>query len=1433
MPVASTWMDLVLGVDTHIEVVPTPAPTPTPFPHPHASVVFDPIGYIVGEVVGMLFAACAGQPIQPRGPVLIGGKMATVTGDSASLPIKHIIIPPGTTFLTGITSSSADLVFGSKTVLFRGSNAVRSGDVALSCSDPIDLPTAQVMSTSMGGGVTVVGGPPALDVLALAGSLGMKLVRTKWMAGKAHALVDKVVPQSWKRFRRLAHKTACFFTGHPVNVATGTVSTSAVDLELPGAIPVRFAREYDNNWSDRDLGLGHGWSHSLDQRVWLEEGCVVVLEGDGRELEFSTRELPDRVMRKGDRVWHPVHRATLVAKGELRWELHGADGIIREFAPIPGEFPANKDRGMARLVAMRRRDGQRVELTYDPHARLHRVVDCGGRIVELEHDARGRLRRLWAPSADGTGLRQHAEYRYSDDGDLVSVVDATGKVWSFEYDGHLLVREQDRNGLSFYFQYDSHGSFARCTRTWGDGGIYDHLITYNPKGLETIVSNSLGETTVYGLNGFGMVTRIVQPGGGTIAREYTEALWLAAEIDELGQPTRYTYDERGNLVMRVERDKAVTKIRYVDDRPVELVDASGATWAWSYDNAGRVATQTDALGYVTTYVYEDARLVAIVEADGSRTSFGWDRAGNLVERVFADGTRESWSNDALGREVRFNDAQGNVQRRAYDALGRVIQIEEPDGNVRQIAYDAEGNIVHARDAWRDITLRYTGRGWLAAREVAGTTVQYRYDTEGQRTAVIDEHGSEHRFEIDPTGHMQAEVTFDGKRTQFVRDRGGRLLFAIGPDGAKTSYEHDTMGRRTKASHPDGREEMFAYDRMGRITEVVNADATVTFVRDSAGRVVEERCTRGDVAEPVVIASRRDHRGRRIGLRSSLGADVTIERDVMGDVRRVAQARGTMQPWEATFTRDRFGNETTRTLPGDAVSQWWRDTLGHPLQHVVGREGQAFRARRYRWDKGDRLAAISEVAEGQAPGENEILYTHDGRGALVSATLPSGAVEGRYPDAVGNLFATKERTDRTYGRAGEVRRISTPQGAIELDYDDRGRLSRKRDAQGEWRFHWNASDRLVQVDRPDDTAVTMTYDALGRRLSKNHRGKKTVFVWAGDVVLHEWSEAAEVPACRLEHAELAKLAMLEETKARLRADLPEAWQERWDTVLANDAGYERVHARVRRHEREGEPKPPDDAVGPVVTWLFEPGSFAPLARVTAEDAHSIVTDHVGTPLVVLDSGGVSQAQFVVDTYGRARAAGRGWLCPWRFAGQYADPETGLHYNRFRHYDPSAGRYLSRDPLGLRAGLQAYGYVEDPTRWVDPRGLTTTTPGGCDGKAADSGTSSNLAPAVAPHQLDLFPAEPYDRAKHYGRTPTPEQQAAVPEGMEFDHDPMLVQHYWEGSGDGGLAGHNMTPDERKAFAADVAHGKAATPGDQRRQGAAAAAYSKRKNREYGLK
>jgi len=103
------------------------------------------------------------------------------------------------------------------------------------------------------------------------------------------------------------------------------------------------------------------------------------------------------------------------------------------------------------------------------------------------------------------------------------------------------------------------------------------------------------------------------------------------------------------------------------------------------------------------------------------------------------------------------------------------------------------------------------------------------------------------------------------------------------------------------------------------------------------------------------------------------------------------------------------------------------------------------------------------------------------------------------------------------------------------------------------------------------------------------------------------------------------------------------------------------------------------------------------------------DHLNTPRIGTDNSQTLVWRWDSDPFGVGApdedpdSDSTDYVVNLRFPGQYADEELGLNYNYFRIYDPSTGRYLESDPIGLRGGLNTYGYVyQNPLRYTDPTG-----------------------------------------------------------------------------------------------------------------------------------
>ncbi|MFG0634857.1 RHS repeat-associated core domain-containing protein [Pseudomonas sp. xss_2] len=158
-------------------------------------------------------------------------------------------------------------------------------------------------------------------------------------------------------------------------------------------------------------------------------------------------------------------------------------------------------------------------------------------------------------------------------------------------------------------------------------------------------------------------------------------------------------------------------------------------------------------------------------------------------------------------------------------------------------------------------------------------------------------------------------------------------------------------------------------------------------------------------------------------------------------------------------------------------------------------------------------------------------------------------------------------------------------------------------------------------------------------------------------------------------------------------------ERDTFVPLVQASYEQQIALLPEHSYDGAYDIDQDRV-----WQYQPQ--APAFK--ALDWYQC--DHLGTPLELTDQHGEIVWRADYHAWGQAQvrlseAAQRRKLdTALRFQGQYLDVETGLHYNRYRYYDPQVGRFVSADPIGYAGGLNLYQYAPNPVEWVDRLGLS---------------------------------------------------------------------------------------------------------------------------------
>lgn len=335
--------------------------------------------------------------------------------------------------------------------------------------------------------------------------------------------------------------------GDPVDVATGEVVVTQIDLTLPHLTHPAFERTHVSSYRE-GRWFGPSWSSTLDQRLELHDRTVRYFAPDGMILTYPVPSAPGSVFPKTGPQW-PLSRHD---DGDWTLEQRPAGRTLR-FAGSGDVLP---------LRAVEGADGERSELAYDesgaPTVLTHsngvrlgfRVEDS--RVTELSVLGSGDV-------PDVVVMR----YGYDDRRQLTAVVNSSGVPMRFDYDSQgRITGWQDRNGVWYRYVYDSAG---RCVRTVGTDGFLDSVFTYDPERRVTTHTDSLGNTTVYELNEAHQTVRETDPLGNVTAFEWNHANQLIARTDPLGRVTRYAYGADGLPVSITRPDGSVVSLDHDAD----------------------------------------------------------------------------------------------------------------------------------------------------------------------------------------------------------------------------------------------------------------------------------------------------------------------------------------------------------------------------------------------------------------------------------------------------------------------------------------------------------------------------------------------------------------------------------------------------------------------------------------------------------------------------------------------------------------------------------------------------------------------------------------------------------------------------------------------------------------------------------------------------
>ncbi len=947
--------------------------------------------------------------------------------------------------------------------------------------------------------------------------------------------------------------------------------------------------------------------------------------------------------------------------------------------------------------------------TYDSNGYLSSSTDWNGSVTEVQRaDPHGRpdletqrTEAVGTPLARSQTIDWDSRFRlpvrltepgretvlaWDDRGHLVgrTVVDtqsATARTWSYtnvyseplpgQFESGQLIRVEvdgPRTDVTDRFTYQYYAADAICVPGAGDNS------TTGCRGELELVRNALGhETRFRRYNAHGQLEEIVDPNGLT---------------------TTLTYDARQRLLSR---------------------ESAGELTHYQYDSVGQVSAVTLPDGSALTFSYDDAhRLIGIADSLGNRTAYTLDTMGNRN----AEDTFDSEGQLAATRS------------RVYDGLNRLVQDiggTNPAAQIARYGYDAQGNLTSVSDPLNHTTSRtFDALSRLAAMQDAqGGMTRFGYDGLDQLAQVTDALGRTTAYSIDSLSNLKSQLSPDSGTTANTYDAAGNLLTSTDARGVTSGYQYDALNRlvSTTFTPPAGSTlapitQTYEYDQsangIGRLTRITDPTGSTSRAYDLHGRITRD--TRVMAGISYTTAYQYDVAGRLIGITYPSGRQVDYSLDGLGRVSAISTTyAGRTQIVVAAVTYRPFGGVASWVFGNGRPYMRTFDLDGRITGYTLGDRSQILT-----WDAASRLTALADAAN----PANPTLMGYDSLDRLTSFVTSSSSQTFSY-DAVGNrLSAGIGANTYGYGYASTSNRLLTVSGPSPLSYaydaagnlatngkhifvhDARGRLSRVVSVSTGAllaQYQINAWGQRVHKLPASGTGRVFLYDTAGRLIGEARSTGQPLWdhIWLGDLpvawisadqdedgVPDESDNCISVPNANQRDVEGDGIGEMcdGDINGDGRVDLD-------DSQLIQKCVVRMIPCKPK-YDVDGDGRPSATDALRVALRAGLPAGPSGL-RGEAQDAQMfyVYPDHLGTPRVVIDSHNRVRWQWDnTDPFGANTASEDpdgdrlNLAYPLRFPGQYFDKETGLHYNYFRDYDATTGRYVQVRPNWLAGRAQ---------------------------------------------------------------------------------------------------------------------------------------------------